>query len=315
MALSVINRRRQVVAAALLAVVSIALLLLVATGNGREPDSAPQLTGADLERIGERGRYSHYRVTLRTSTGRNATGQLLVPGDTGTFPGVLLNNGRELDSDALRYLPPEFGNVVVLSLDYPHEIPYQISISDFLLRTRRLQRGADMIAPLFSLGGAYLASRDDVDAERIALVATSFAVPFAVRAAAFDQTFRDVALVYGAGDMGGVLAENLAIRPRALRKPVARLMVSPFRHLEPERWVGRISPRPLIMVNGMDDPQMPRAAVEALYEAASEPKVMIWMRTGHLMPNDSVLIRALVDTTLDRLPTLVGSRVFTPDLH
>ncbi len=60
------------------------------------------------------------------------------------------------------------------------------------------------------------------------------------------------------------------------------------------------------MVNGIDDPQMPRAAVEALYDAAREPKELIWLQTGHLMPNDSTLIRALVDTALERLPALGG---------
>jgi hypothetical protein len=44
--------------------------------------------------------------------------------------------------------------------------------------------------------------------------------------------------------------------------------------------------------------------VESLFDAAREPKTLIWLRTGHLMPTDSVLIRALVDTALARLPIL-----------
>jgi hypothetical protein len=44
--------------------------------------------------------------------------------------------------------------------------------------------------------------------------------------------------------------------------------------------------------------------VESLYDAAREPKTLIWLRTGHLLPTDSVLIRALVDTALARLPIL-----------
>jgi fermentation-respiration switch protein FrsA (DUF1100 family) len=58
------------------------------------------------------------------------------------------------------------------------------------------------------------------------------------------------------------------------------------------------------MINGIDDPQMPRRAVESLYAAARDPKTLIWLRTGHLLPTDSVLIRALVDTALARLPIL-----------
>lgn len=58
------------------------------------------------------------------------------------------------------------------------------------------------------------------------------------------------------------------------------------------------------MVNGVDDPQMPRAAVQALYDAAQEAKTLIWLHTGHLEPTDSALIRSLVDTALARLPVL-----------
>jgi len=115
-------------------------------------------------------------------------------------------------------------------------------------------------------------------------------------------------LVYGAGDLDRVLAANLTLRPRALRQAAAWLATRPFRELEPERYIALIAPRPLVMVNGIDDPQMPRAAVEALFAAAREPKSIVWLRTGHLMPTDSTLIRALVDTALARLPVLRGAR-------
>ena len=89
---------------------------------------------------------------------------------------------------------------------------------------------------------------------------------------------------------------------------IARLAMSPFARLAPERYAARIAPRPILMVNGVDDPQMPRRAVEALYAAARQPKTIIWLRTGHLMPDDTTLIRALVDTTLSRLPALADGR-------
>ena len=60
--------------------------------------------------------------------------------------------------------------------------------------------------------------------------------------------------------------------------------------------MGLITPRPVMFVNGASDPQMPVAAVRHLADAAREPKTSIWLDTGHLMPTDSALIRALVDT-------------------
>jgi len=312
------------------------IVLLVALVGGAAvsaacaPSSASQPTAwADLDRFrtppgapiraettftGMRGRYAAYRVRLAGDGGLAATGRLLRPhrgADAGTgarrHPAVLLNDGRELDSRAVDYLPPEFGDVVVLSLDYPAELPYDIDLVGVLLHGDRLRAAAERVPALFSLGGAYLAGRADVDPARLAIAATSFAVPFAVAAAAADARFRNVALIYGAGDLDGVLAANLGLRPRVLRRAAAWLATRPFRALEPERHVARIAPRPLVMVNGIDDPQMPRAAVEALYAAAREPKALVWLRTGHLMPTDSALVRALVDTALARLPVLRGA--------
>lgn len=177
-------------------------------------------------------------------------------------------------------------------------------MGDLLLRGGSLRASAERIPALFSLGAAYLASRGDVDSSRIGLAATSFAVPFAVIAAAMDERFRDVVLIYGAGDFPRVMAANLALRPAFLRRPAAWLATRPLAGLEPERFVARIAPRPLVMINGEDDPQMPREAVRALFDAAREPKSIVWLRTGHLMPDDSALVRQLVDSAFARMSVL-----------
>ena len=284
-------------------------LIACGTRGDAPPRSASQdvaRASAETTRVGMRGRYAHFRVSLRGVDGLTATGQLLQPPTRSRGAAVLLQNGRELNSDALRYLPVDFGDVVVLSLDYPAELPYTISVSDLILRGDDLRRAAGRIPRMFSIGADYLVSRADVDTMRLILVATSFAVPFATRAAALDTRFVNVGLIYGAGRMRDVLAANLTLRPAFLRRPAAWLAMRPFRDFAPEQYIGRISPRPVVMVNGIDDPQMPRPAVEALYEAARQPKELIWLRTGHLMPNDSALIRALVDTALARLPALRG---------
>lgn len=253
-----------------------------------------------------RGRYDLYRIRL-SGGGEAATGQLLRPRQgTGPFPAVLLNDGRELNSDALQYLPAEFGDVVVLSLDYPERIPYDLDPLSLLSRSGEIRRELRRIPRLFSLGAAYLTQRDDVTASRTALVVTSFAVPFGVLAAAEDERFQNVGLVYGAGDLGSVIAANLQLRPRFLRSVASWLAVQLYGEFEPTRHIGRIAPRPVLMVNGEDDPQMPVAAVRTLFDAAAEPKAIVWLSTGHLMPTNTRLIRALVDTTLARLPVLEG---------
>jgi hypothetical protein len=279
-----------------------AALLLACRATGEAQANPPVSSEAVYAQA--RGRYDLYQVRLHGARD-TVTGRLLRPrGARGPFPAVLLNDGRELNSAALEYLPAEFGDIVVLSLDYPEGVPYQFKPLTLLLENDQVRRQLRRIPQLFSLGGAYLTQRSDVDSSRIAMVVTSFAVPFGVRAAAKDQRFRNVGLIYGAGDLGRVLEANLSIEPALLRKMAVWLASEVYHEFEPTQYVAAIAPRPLIMVNGRDDPQMPVKAVRALYAAAREPKSLIWLTTGHLLPTDTALIRVLVDTTLARLPVL-----------
>lgn len=288
-----------------------ALLVLVACGRAdaaRQYDDYMLLRGrliaAETTSAGSRGRYALQRVRLRSSTGLEVTGRLLRPASNTRVPAILLNDGRELNSRAIDYLPADFGDVIVLSVDYPEAIPYAVGVKDLMFRGGEIRKAARLIPASFSLAGEWLSMREDVDAARVGIVATSFAVPFATIAAVMDARFRDVGLIYGAGDFATVMAANITLRPRWLRRPVAWVATRAFREFEPERHVALIAPRPVLMINGVNDPQMPREAVESLYDAARQPKTLIWLRTGHLLPTDSVLIRALVDTALARLPIL-----------
>lgn len=287
-----------------------AALLVACHGAARLPIEGR--VEAEVSHAGPRGRYDLYHLSL-SGGGEAATGRLLRPRQgSGPFPAVLLNDGRELNSAALQYLPSEFGDVIVLSLDYPERIPYDLDALTLLGRSEEIRRELRRIPRLFSLGAAYLTQRDDVDPSRTALVVTSFAVPFGVVAAAEDARFRNVGLVYGAGDLGRVFAANLELRPRFLRSLAGWFAVQLYGEFEPTPHIGRIAPRPLLMVNGEDDPQMPVEAVCTLFAAAGDPKAIVWLRTGHLMPTDTDLIRELVDTTLARLPVLDGAPTRPP---
>jgi hypothetical protein len=244
-------------------------------------------------------------VRLVGSTGLAVTGQLLRP-LTGPkcYAAVLLQDGREENSGVIGRLPADFGDVVVLSLDYSAEVPSVLRFRDAAFHGGRVRGALRDIPAAFLLAAAYLSQRDDVDTMRLALAATSFAVPFATIAAAADTRFRDVALIYGAGDLPSVVAANLTTRPRLLRRPLAWLATRPFAAFAPERFIGRVAPRPIVFVNGVDDPQMPVEAVNRLVDAAHAPKSSIGLRTGHLMPTDSALIRTLVDTAFTTMPVL-----------
>jgi dienelactone hydrolase len=55
----------------------------------------------------------------------------------------------------------------------------------------------------------------------------------------------------------------------------------------PANYIGRISPRPLLMINGTLDADYNRAvSVEPLQRLAKDPKQFIWMETGHTNPQE-----------------------------
>ena len=64
--------------------------------------------------------------------------------------------------------------------------------------------------------------------------------------------------------------------PEALRAALRRLAP-----LDPDRWVGRIAPRPVIVFSGSDDPVVPPASAHGLYAAARQPKSLVDYRGAH----------------------------------
>src|SRR5674476_525813 len=75
-----------------------------------------------------RGRYAVERIRLAGSTGLATSGWLYRPaGAGGCYPAVLLQDGREENSSVIGRLPADFGDVVVLSLDYPSAMPATLS--------------------------------------------------------------------------------------------------------------------------------------------------------------------------------------------
>jgi hypothetical protein len=62
----------------------------------------------------------------------------------------------------------------------------------------------------------------------------------------------------------------------------------------PANYIGRMAPRPLLMLNGTLDDDYPRdKSVEPLYRLAKQPKTILWAVTGHRLPSPERLSAAL----------------------
>jgi pimeloyl-ACP methyl ester carboxylesterase len=108
-----------------------------------------------------------------------------------------------------------------------------------------------------------LVAERGIDPRRVALWGGSRGAIAGSIAGAIDRRFAAVALIFG--------AHYDALENNHL--PAAC----------PANYIGRIAPRPLLMVNGTQDSDMIReAAVEPLFKLAKQPKQIIWTDGGHM---------------------------------
>ncbi len=145
------------------------------------------------------------------------------------------------------------------------------------IQTRYYYRNRDaMIQTVTDLMRAvdFLHSRSDMAAERIGFAGFSLGGAIGAIFCSLEKRIKAVALGITGGDFSklNVSAPDVETAERMLRA---------YRVVDPIHYIHNISPRPLLMQNASHDFVITRAATEALFEAALEPKRIIWYDCGH----------------------------------
>lgn len=168
-----------------------------------------------------------------------------------------------------------------------------------------MQQAIKDTTPAVMLAMDYLATLPQVNPQRIELAGVSLGAFFVSAPGAFDPRFHRVWLIHGAGEVDKVLEKGTEryIKNAALRHVTGKLLSRlTFSHyLGPEQWVGRISPRPVIIINARDDPSFPTSSIAALHNAAREPYEIIWMQSDHIMPGRTEIVETLSSLVLQRI--------------
>ena len=120
------------------------------------------------------------------------------------------------------------------------------------------------------LGLRYLAARSEVDADRVALLGYSMGSFLSVVVAADEPVVR--ALVLAAG---GDLPDGTPF------SAIARRVADPLRAIR------KLDGRPLLMVHGRRDRTVTPAQAQRLFDAAVEPKQLLWYDAGHYLPAEA----------------------------
>jgi dienelactone hydrolase len=117
----------------------------------------------------------------------------------------------------------------------------------------------------------WLAEQPETDAARIAVVGYSLGGYLALMTAVEEERLRVVALA-AAGDLPD-------------RTPYAALVRG---LVDPLRAARRLNGRPLLLVNGRRDMTTRAGQAQRLFEAAAEPKTMVWYDGGHWPPPSAI---------------------------
>lgn len=219
-------------------------------------------------------------------------------------PLVLLLGGHHAGRDAARVVPDTRGMAVV-ALSYPYRGKQRLSAFGAVRAAPAIRRAVLDTPPSVRLALDWLWAQPWADTTRVEGVGASLGTPFMTVVAALDPRIGRLWSVHGAGDNVRLLSHNtrrfVRLKPlRSLAVHAAAALVA-ARDLDADRWIGRVSPRPVVLINATEDERLPRAAVDRLHAAAGEPRAIAWTPGAHVQRNRPEVVRALITEVLTRM--------------
>lgn len=305
------TRRRRWLVALLLPMVAVVACLAWLTRDPVPHFDARHLglAAVDLGPITIDGSTSEQVVRLTDSSGLSIELAIRRPAapeaDSAVVPRQLfvVLGGHERGKGAAALIGDTRG-VIFASMEYPFDGDHRAKGLAVLAQVPAIRRALFDTPPAVSLALDYLLTRPDVDPTRVELMGASFGSPFATIAAARDRRVTRLWLAHGGGDTYAMISRGLEkdIPFTPARVPVAMLanVLANGPRFTPEKWIDRVAPRPVVMLNATEDEKIPRASVDLLYAAALEPKELVWLPGRHMQGNRPEVLERLVEAVMER---------------
>ncbi len=238
-------------------------------------------------------------LRLENEAGVSVTARVLLPEQKERLRPIVILGGHETGSRAVELVGPRPG-AAIMALDYPYQGSVKVrSVWDALGIVDDVRRASLDTPVAVSMALTWLEKQPWTRKNSVELVGVSLGVPYAATAAALDPRVAKLWLIHGAADnlrwLEVQTARRIDSRPQSLglARFIYWVLCTPNFHT-PSR-AAAFSPRPVVVVGAREDERTPEEEVVALYEAALEPKRLIWTTGGHIDPDKTDLVAELLE--------------------
>ena len=244
------------------------------------------------------------RIDTETLPGLQCFLRVPVQSDRGPFPAIILLGGVNTGRDAIHFVGESSytDDFIFMTMDYPYAGKKKdLTAFEFIAAIPSIRDAILNSVPAVITMIDYLETREEVDKDQIFTAGASFGIFFTIVSAAIDTRVKATMSFFSAGDISGMIANNIDFGPSFIRKPLGFLSYLLLLPVEPLNYIDRIVPRHFLMVNGRDDDRVPQELVEKLYNKAGEPKELIWLDADHFNTDKEQLIAQITGIAVNWL--------------
>ena len=225
-----------------------------------------------------------YDLTYASPKGGRVPATLLVPDGGGPFAGLVLMHGLPSNRSEMSQQATAYAGMgaVVITIDAPFARPENAGRDALLLTEQDREEQIQLIVDLRRAVDLLL-SRPEVDPQRMAYIGVSYGGAMGGLLAGVENRLKAYMLLVGDGGLVTHLTgpEDRRGGIYGLADSRREAWLEAMWPIEPIHYVGRAAPAALLFQNGTVDTLVPPADGLRYQQAGSEPKTMLWYKSGH----------------------------------